>query len=58
MHIYILTEVRNFKIFLKESHAITGQLLLICEKNIEQRIEYDVESAYVASIHSTFLNFQ
>lgn len=32
MNMYILTEVRNLKTFLKENYAITGQSLPICEK--------------------------
>ena len=40
-HVYILTEGRNFKTFLKENFAIP----------LEHRIEYDIDNAYRICIH-------
>ena len=46
MIMYILTEGRNFKTFLKENYAIaldSCYLLIYC-KYVEYRIEHDIDS--------------
>ena len=53
MNMYILTEGRNFKTFMKENYAIAldSCYLLIYYKYVEHGIERDIDSAYRVCIH-------
>ena len=53
MIMYVLTEGRNFKTFLKENYAtaLDSCYLLIYYKYVEYGIEYDIDSAYRLCIH-------
>ena len=42
---YILTESRNFKTFLKEKFAVALGSCYMFIKNVEHRVELDVDSA-------------
>ena len=54
MNMYVITEVRNIKTFLKENYAIaldSCYLLIYCYKYVEHGIEHDIGSAYRVCIH-------
>ena len=49
MSMCVLTEGRNFKIFLKEKYpiALDSCYLLIYYKYVEHGLEHDIDSAYI-----------
>ena len=52
MNACILTEVRNFKTFLKGNYAITLDLChLFIKENVEHGIEHGIYSTYGVCIH-------
>ena len=52
MDTYILTEVSNFKTFLKENYAIAlSSCYLFTKKMFEHGIEHDIDSAHRLCIH-------
>ena len=52
MNTYILTEVSNFKTFLKENYAIAlSSCSLFTKELFERGIEHDIDSAHRLCIH-------
>ena len=51
MNMYILTEGRDFKKFLRENYAIALDSCYLFKENVEHGIEHDVDSVYEVCIH-------